>query len=49
MRDNESQIAMGPVICHLSPALNFPLAPGEPSALTWVFAGEPLAEIHGLP
>ena len=39
------------VICHLSfvihPPPQLPLAPGEPSALPWVFAGEPLAEIRG--
>jgi hypothetical protein len=28
--------------------MNFPLARKESPALTWVFAGEPLAEIRGL-
>ena len=35
------------VICHSSGLPQLPLAPGDPSALTWAFAGEPLAEIRG--
>ena len=49
MTNRQGPNNLSSVICHLSfipGPYQLPLARGESSALTWLFAGEPLAEIH---